>query len=50
MTTCFTASATIENMFGKLNDRRHPHRCDWCVHTFLSAICIAATVILWLNQ
>ena len=33
----------IENMFGKLKDWRR-------IHTFMSAICIAATVIFWLNQ
>ncbi len=30
-------------MFGKLKDWRR-------IHTFMSAICIAATVIFWLNQ
>jgi transposase len=41
----------IENMFGKLKDWRRIHtRYDRCAHTFLSAICIAATVIFWLNQ
>jgi hypothetical protein len=25
-------------------------RYDRCAHTFMSAICIAATVIFWLNQ
>jgi transposase len=41
----------IENMFGKLNDWRRIHtRYDRCAHTFMSAICIAATVIFWLNQ
>jgi transposase len=39
----------IENMFGKLKDWRRIHtRYDRCAHTFLSAICIAATVIFWL--
>jgi len=29
----------------------HIHtRYDRCAHTFMSAICIAATVIFWLNQ
>jgi len=37
----------IENMFGRLRDWRRIHtRYDRCVHTFMSAICIAATVIL----
>lgn len=41
----------IENMFGKLKDWRRIHtRYERCAHTFMSAICIAATVIFWLNQ
>jgi transposase len=40
----------IENMFGKLKDWRRIHtRYDRCAHTFMSAICIAATVIFWLG-
>src|SRR3546814_3572934 len=36
----------IENMFGGLKDWRRIHtRYDRCAHTFMSAICIAATVI-----
>ena len=36
----------VENMFGKLKDWRRIHsRYDRCAHTFMSAICIAATVI-----
>ena len=36
----------IENMFGRLKDWRRIHTCyDRCAHTFMSAICIAATVI-----
>ena len=39
----------IERMFGKLKDwRRIATRYDRCAHTFMSAICIAATVIFWL--
>jgi transposase len=39
----------IENMFGKRKDWRRIHtRYDRCAHTFMSAICIAATVIFWL--
>ena len=39
----------IENMFGRLKDWRRIHtRYNRCAHTFMSAICIAATVILWL--
>ena len=41
----------IENMFAKLKDWRRIHtRYDRCAHTFFSAICIAATVIFWINQ
>ncbi|MFC0148285.1 IS5 family transposase [Sphingobium scionense] len=41
----------IENMFGRLKDWRRIHtRYDRCAHTFMSAICIAATVIFWINQ
>lgn len=41
----------IENMFGKLKDWRRIHtRYDRCAHTFMSAICIAATMIFWINQ
>ena len=41
----------IEIMFGRLKDwRRINTRYDRCAHTFMSAICIAATVIFWLNQ
>ena len=39
----------IENTFGRLKDWRRIHtRYDRCAHTFMSAICIAATVIFWL--
>ena len=39
----------IENMFAKLKDWRRIHtRYDRCAHTFMSAICIAATVIFWI--
>lgn len=39
----------IESMFGRLKDWRRIHtRYDRCAHTFMSAICIAATVIFWL--
>ena len=41
----------VENMFARLKDwRRVSTRYDRCAHTFFSAICIAATVIFWLNQ
>ena len=39
----------IERMFGRLKDwRRIATRYDRCARTFMSAICIAATVIFWL--
>jgi transposase len=39
----------IEIMFRRLKDWRRIHtRYDRCAHTFMSAIAIAATVILWL--
>jgi len=39
----------VENMFGRLKDwRRIAMRYDRCAHTFLSAICLAATVTCWL--
>lgn len=39
----------IENVFGRIKDwRRVATRYDRCAHTFLSAICIAATVSYWL--
>ena len=41
----------IEIMFGRIKDWRRIHtRYDRCAHTFMSAICIAATVIFWLDQ
>lgn len=49
--TLYRQRHRIENMFGKLKDWRRIHtRYDRCAHTFFSAICIAATVIFWLNQ
>ena len=39
----------IENMFGRIKDWRRIHtRYDRCAHIFMSAICIAATVIFWI--
>jgi transposase len=39
----------IENMFGRLKDWRRIHtRYDRCAHTFMSAICVAASVIFWM--
>jgi transposase len=41
----------VENLFAKIKDWRRIHtRYDRCAHAFMSAICIAATVIFWLNQ
>jgi transposase len=41
----------IEIMFGRLKDWRRIHtRYDRCAHTFMSAICLAATLIFWLPQ
>lgn len=40
----------VENMLGRLKDwRRIAMRYDRGTHTFFSAICIAATVIFYLN-
>lgn len=40
----------VESMFGRTKDwRRIATRYDRCTHTFFSAICIAATVIFYLN-
>lgn len=40
----------IENMFGRFKDWRPIHTSyDQCAYTFMSAICIAATVIFWLD-
>ena len=49
--TLYRQRHKIENMFAKLKDWRRIHtRYDRCAHTFFSAICIAATVIFWINQ
>ena len=41
----------IENMFGRLKDcRRIAMRYDRCAHTFMSAICLAAVVLFWINE
>jgi putative transposase len=41
----------IENMFGRLEDwRRIAMRYDRCAHTFMSAICLAATILFWINE
>jgi transposase len=37
-------------MAGKVQDWRRIHtRYDRCAQTFMSAICIAASIIVWLN-
>jgi transposase len=49
--TLYKQRHRIENMFAKLKDwRRIATRYDRCAHTFMSSICIAATVIFWINQ
>jgi len=41
----------VEVMFGRLKDwRRIATRYDRCAHTYFSSICIAATMIFYLNQ
>jgi putative transposase len=41
----------IKNMFGRLKDwRRIAVRYDRCVDSFMSAICLAATVLFWINE
>jgi transposase len=51
MTPFYRQRHRIENIFGKLKDWRRIHtRYDRCAHIFMSAICIAASVIFWLNQ
>ncbi|SET48460.1 transposase, IS4 family [Nitrosospira multiformis] len=48
--TLYRQRHRIENMFRRLKDwRRSAMRYDRCAHTFFSAICIAATVIFYLN-
>jgi transposase len=49
--TLYKRRHKIENMFAKLKDwRRIATRYDRCAHTFMSAICIAAIIIFWINQ
>lgn len=48
--TLYKQRHKIEIMFGRLKDwRRISMRYDRCAHTFFSSICIAATVIFYLN-
>jgi transposase len=38
-------------MFGRLKDwRRIAMRYDRCAYTFMSAICLAATTLFWINE
>jgi transposase len=49
--TLYRQRRKIENMFGRLKDWRRVHtRYGRCARTFMSAICIAAIVIFWINQ
>ncbi|MBT7647846.1 MAG: IS5 family transposase, partial [Rhodospirillaceae bacterium] len=46
--TLYRQRHKIENVFGRLKDwRRVATRYDRCAHTFMSAICIAATIAYW---
>lgn len=48
--TLYKQRHKVEIMFGRLKDwRRIAMRYDRCAHTFFSAICIAASVIFYLN-
>lgn len=48
--TLYRQRHKIEIMFGRLKDwRRVAMRYDRCAHTFFSAICIAASVLFYLN-
>ncbi len=49
--TLYKQRHKVENMFARLKDwRRVATRYDRCAHTYFSAICLAATVIYYLNQ
>ena len=48
--TLYKGRHLIENTFSKLKDwRRIATRYDRCAHTFFSAICLAVTVLFYLN-
>jgi transposase len=50
-TTLYRQRHKVEIMFGRRKDWRRIHtRYDRRAHTFISAICIAATLIFWLPQ
>ncbi|MGB4067837.1 MAG: transposase [Nitrospira sp.] len=49
--TLYKQRHKIEIMFGRTKDwRRIAMRYDRCAHTFISAICTAATVIFYLKE
>ena len=51
MTKLYRQRHKVENMLGKLKDWHRIHTSyDRSAHAFMSAICIAATVIFWINQ
>ena len=48
--TLYRQRHKIENMFGRLKDwRRIAIRYDRCAHTYMPAICLAATILFWLS-
>ena len=49
--TLYKKRHKVENLFAKIKDwRRIATRYDRCAHTFFSAICIASSIIFFLNQ
>ena len=47
--TLYRQRYKIQNRFGRLKDWPRSHtRYDRCAHTFMSAICVAATMIFWM--
>ena len=49
--TLYRQRHCIENMLGHLKDwRRIVMRYDRCAHTFMFAICLASTVLFWINE
>ena len=47
--TLYRKRHKIKNVFRRIKDwRRVATRCDRCPHSFMSAICIAATLRYWL--
>jgi transposase len=48
-TVLYRRRHNVENMFGRLKDRRRVHtRYDRCAHTFMSAFALTAAGIFWL--